>query len=126
MTHQQSTAFAFRSLRRFATLKIASRITEERCGRLPLRQIGLGEGTEVYRLALPCELMPIKRNSPREARGCLRRTDSFAAPPLPPLAQTIEVEVNDRRGVKRERLTEDQPARNGDAEWPPQFRAHPG
>ena len=33
VTHQQSTAFAFRSLSRFATLKIASRITDERCGR---------------------------------------------------------------------------------------------
>jgi hypothetical protein len=49
VTHQLSTAFAVRSLRRFATLKIASGITEERRGSMPLRQIGLGEGTEVYR-----------------------------------------------------------------------------
>ena len=40
-----------------------------------------------------------------------------------PDAQPVEVEINDRRRVERQRLAEDQPADDRDAQRPAQFRA---
>lgn len=41
-----------------------------------------------------------------QAENCLLPDKGVAPPGLPPFAQPIEIEVNDRRGVKREHLAE--------------------
>ena len=57
-------------------------------------------------------------------RGELRLPETPAiAPFLEPAAEAIEIEINDRRGVEREELREQQAADDGDAERPAQFAA---
>jgi hypothetical protein len=42
---------------------------------------------------------------------------------LAPEAEAVEIQIDDRRRVKREHLADDQAADDRDAERPPQFRA---
>ena len=42
-------------------------------------------------------------------------------PAFPPFAKPIEIQVNHRRGVERERLAKDEAADDSYAEWPPQL-----
>ena len=63
--------------------------------------------------------------------GSIRRTERelrlleppAIAPFLEPAAEAIEIEINDRRGVEREKLREEQAADDRDAEWAAQFAA---
>src|SRR5579859_2692000 len=43
-----------------------------------------------------------------------------------PQAQAVQIDVDDGRGVKRERLADDQTANNRDAQGTAEFRARPG
>ena len=45
------------------------------------------------------------------------------APASDPVAEAVEIKIDDRRGVEREELREQQAADDGDAERPAQFRA---
>ena len=64
------------------------------------------------------------------ARAWRRRSSAagahFAMPAGESDRQTIEEQINHRRGIERQHLAEDQAADDGDAERPPQLRAHAG
>src|ERR1700734_3894922 len=43
-----------------------------------------------------------------------------------PSAESVEIEIDDRRGVQRQRLTNDQAADDRNSQWMTQFGAFPG
>src|SRR5216684_3111112 len=59
--------------------------------------------------------------SPQCWLGCADHRHPFPRS-RPPHPQAIKIEINHRRGIKREHLAHDQTTNDGDAEWTPEFR----
>src|SRR5438876_5227499 len=55
------------------------------------------------------------------SRRCRFQRHGLVAPPRPPEPRAVNVEIDDRSGVKGQYLAHDQPADNGDAQRPAEF-----